>query len=376
MTNKNSNIEDLFRDAFESFDHPVDPSVWSNISAKLPQSLTPPSPGESLLSKLAGSTIAVKSAIGVISVAVITAGIVLFNNIDTPDNQHQIPIEETLVTPVTENDPVAIDLSNSDLVVTGEKKENKSDKTKNPGRFSPSQEPEKQYSSTQLGVASDQVNSLKYNVAEPSGVGQKSEDKSPVLSTIKPSQEKSSISPVENENSQKIPIARISASVLSGPMPLEVTFSNSGFGANPVWRFGDGTPSVSRDVVKHVFSQEGVYFVSLTTTASNGISFSDTIVIEVLAESGITFIPNVFTPNGDGINDIFEIQSKNILSLTVKVFDTQGKLINSWDLTDGYWDGKLPSGELAGPGNYFYQVVATGKDRKQYKKNGTLRLIR
>src|SRR5262249_70986 len=53
---------------------------------------------------------------------------------------------------------------------------------------------------------------------------------------------------------------------------------------------------------------------------------------------------NIFTPNGDGKNDVFEIKAKNLNSLAVTIFDQSGKLVYQWNGLDGMWDGNLADG--------------------------------
>ncbi len=75
-------------------------------------------------------------------------------------------------------------------------------------------------------------------------------------------------------------------------------------------------------------------------------------------------IPNVFTPNDDGINDVFTIYSQSLREFEIAIYDRWGKRvyhydgdINDWD----GWSGKIKNSERnASPGEYFYVITAKG----------------
>jgi gliding motility-associated-like protein len=86
-------------------------------------------------------------------------------------------------------------------------------------------------------------------------------------------------------------------------------------------------------------------------------------------------IPNVFSPDGDGINELFSFQTKGILTLNGRIFNRWGQEIYSWDNLINYWDGTY-KGTLVPEGVYFYVLESTNifYNTKVYK--GTVTLIR
>jgi gliding motility-associated-like protein len=85
---------------------------------------------------------------------------------------------------------------------------------------------------------------------------------------------------------------------------------------------------------------------------------------------------NVFTPNGDGINDFFSFSKENLLDIDVDIYNRWGQLIYSWDNINGSWDGTiLKSAKKASEGVYYY--VAKLLPRNGYLQNvkGYLNLI-
>lgn len=71
-------------------------------------------------------------------------------------------------------------------------------------------------------------------------------------------------------------------------------------------------------------------------------------------------LPNIFTPNGDGSNDILSIKSENLSELNVVILDQNNRVVFSTDNPDFRWDGTTLSGVSVPSGNYVYYV--TGKD--------------
>jgi len=67
-------------------------------------------------------------------------------------------------------------------------------------------------------------------------------------------------------------------------------------------------------------------------------------------------VPNVFTPNGDGFNDYFEIVSQNIYSFEIRVYSRWGLLIHKGSNLDLPWNGKI-LGEDAIEGVYFWHII-------------------
>ena len=87
-------------------------------------------------------------------------------------------------------------------------------------------------------------------------------------------------------------------------------------------------------------------------------------------------VPNVFTPNGDGQNDVFSIQQSNIQTLNCKIYDRWGGKV--WELKgpDESWDGHNQTGNPCNDGVYFYVLDAAGEDGKAYHQTGFVELLR
>jgi gliding motility-associated-like protein len=70
-------------------------------------------------------------------------------------------------------------------------------------------------------------------------------------------------------------------------------------------------------------------------------------------------IPNLFTPNGDGINDLFLVSAEGITQFEIQFFDRWGDLVFNSKSIDVSWDGKNSNGRKVSDGVYYYIVTYT-----------------
>lgn len=104
---------------------------------------------------------------------------------------------------------------------------------------------------------------------------------------------------------------------------------------------------------------------------------SDTVIIEFInCEPSVLIIPNVFTPNGDGMNDVFTIKSVKIASLNCEIYNRWGQKLYYWDGVKGTWDGRTTAGSEVPDGTYYFLLNAVSDDGENYFKKGSFSLIR
>lgn len=172
------------------------------------------------------------------------------------------------------------------------------------------------------------------------------------------------------------PIADISASTLSGEEDLEVTFTNNSTNATSyIWDLDIiQIPSNTTDPLTEVFSA-GEYEIILI--AQNGSCIDqDTvkIIVSPLSPPWI-HVPNVFTPNNDGSNDTFFIETKNVDELEVMIMNRWGNVMSEYSGISGAWDGQV-NGDPANEGVYFYKYRAVGNNGEELIGHGNVTLIR
>lgn len=133
-------------------------------------------------------------------------------------------------------------------------------------------------------------------------------------------------------------------------------------------------------LVNVVFPQES-FSLELFALDASGCVYSDNLQVNVLLNSSI-YVPNAFSPNGDGINDIVApFTDPSVVSIEYfeifsrwgeKVFSAENFAPNSGD---GNWDGYFKEKTL-NPGVFVYRLSATNKKGQTLVLNGSITLIR
>lgn len=194
--------------------------------------------------------------------------------------------------------------------------------------------------------------------------------------------------------------AEYSFDPLTGEAPLEVTFtvdssSNGGneAGIQYTWDYFE----ISMDSLDPVEStselitleQPGEYLTGMTARYNQCVYRFDS-EQSIKVDSSLLEIPNIFTPNEDGLNDYFQVKALSLQSFHGQIFNRWGKLVYEWDdwrTAEAGWNGKnMGTGGDAPSGTYFFVIKATGWDfdytEEEYKQyidkvyTGSLTLLR
>ena len=133
----------------------------------------------------------------------------------------------------------------------------------------------------------------------------------------------------------------------------------------------------SGEEFEYTFVQSGSYIVELraTFTDPNGLTVDypeegtapATFTVTV-SESKLE-MPNAFSPNGDGKNDIYRAKQSSLQSIVefkATIFNRWGQKLYQWTDPRGGWDGRY-NGKTVKDGVYFVNVVAKGADGVEYK---------
>jgi len=140
------------------------------------------------------------------------------------------------------------------------------------------------------------------------------------------------------------------------------------------WDFGDGTTGNGANQT-HTYTTAGTYTATLTAYNAQGCKSTYTMVITVLDINSWIHIPNIFTPNGDGTNDLFIIHSAGLVSFNAKIFDRWGVKLAELQSPEEGWDGRTLAGVKVTDGTYYYILQAQGSDKKAYDLNGFFMLL-
>ena len=134
-------------------------------------------------------------------------------------------------------------------------------------------------------------------------------------------------------------------------------------GASYAWSTGETTQTILVSDIPQL--------VTVIATLGHCSAF-DSILIDLSCD---VIIPNAFTPNGDGLNDEWQIIYKNITTLTLNLYNRWGELV--WQSTDPnkFWDGKNHGHECE-IGSYVYSLQVGFDNGKQIQRKGNVTLLR
>lgn len=152
-----------------------------------------------------------------------------------------------------------------------------------------------------------------------------------------------------------------------------IDLSNNAIGGT--WTIGSmTTPYVPGENPDYDHGQAGSYPVQLVVYNIGGCT--DSFALEVcIAPSTAIFIPDIFSPNGDGNNDRLFVRGGGIASMEFRVFDRWGGMVFHCSDNATGWDGTTGNGP-APSGVYVYTFSATMLSGKTLEMNGDLTLVR
>lgn len=136
---------------------------------------------------------------------------------------------------------------------------------------------------------------------------------------------------------------------------------------NPDYRF------YQKDL-DYTFTDDGTFYLRFVGSNADGTcsTYSDIFTVSIGASE--LKCPNAFSPNGDGVNDIWKVSYRSLIDFNCEIFNRNGQKIYGFtDPSDG-WDGTW-HGKTVKPGVYYYVIIATGADGKKYKKSGDINII-
>ncbi|MCR4602954.1 MAG: gliding motility-associated C-terminal domain-containing protein [Prevotella sp.] len=185
-----------------------------------------------------------------------------------------------------------------------------------------------------------------------------------------------------------------STSIDDGQAPLSVTFRANpsemdGYTPSYEWHFrllkdGEGQRELFvryEEDTQYTFNESGTYSIVLKTRLEQDGAELDSVAISIsIAESRLEF-PNAFSPNGDGINDIYKAKDqgqdawRSIVKFKAIIINRWGQKLYEWNDPAGGWDG-THNGHPVKEGVYFVQVSAKGADGRDYNIRKDVNLIR
>jgi len=158
-----------------------------------------------------------------------------------------------------------------------------------------------------------------------------------------------------------------------GPAPFYLSASTSGgyAGNKYTWTIVSGTTTDSihnpNSITAFVIpTAENINTYQVTVIDTCGNTASDMVIVNALLECKLN-IPNVFTPNGDGVNDYFLISGVGLRTYSLAIFDRWGRKVYESNDVKQSWDGKNVN-----DGTYYYVIKAESVNGKQFDEKGYL----
>jgi gliding motility-associated-like protein len=170
-----------------------------------------------------------------------------------------------------------------------------------------------------------------------------------------------------------------------GPQPATIAAPTINFTdqstSGPVewtWDFGDGYGSSLLQNPSYVYADTGTFTVMLIVSGPGGAcpdtAYSDLTIRPQL----LIWIPNAFTPNSNGNNDVFGpvfSDPSYVVSYQMLVFDRWGNMVFTTDDPYRSWDGKM-NGTMLPIDTYVYRITVSGLDGETSKFIGSVNIIR
>lgn len=182
---------------------------------------------------------------------------------------------------------------------------------------------------------------------------------------------------------------------MSGQAPLTGRFyanaeNTDGYTAYYEWRFtteGETEPYLTRyeQDTEYTFTTTGAHSIVLYATFTKGEEtieytqeyWSYTPALRVTISESKLEMPNAFSPNGDGINDIYRAKEgyQSLVEFHAYIFNRWGQKLYEWSDPAGGWDG-THNGKEVKDGVYFVLVKAKGADGRTFNIKRDVNLLR
>jgi gliding motility-associated-like protein len=140
------------------------------------------------------------------------------------------------------------------------------------------------------------------------------------------------------------------------------------------WNLGDGTTSTASSPLTHIYQAPGTYLAIVIAQSPEGCIDTAAVRIVVNILTSI-FIPNFFSPNGDGVNDLWTPSVTGIKNARWILYDRWGMEVFRGEGLPIVWDG-TKGGQVCPEGVYTYLIEVERFDGEKVRKAGTITLLR
>lgn len=144
------------------------------------------------------------------------------------------------------------------------------------------------------------------------------------------------------------------------------------------YQWQPGNTLSANDIFNPIASPEETTTYQVIVSNEGGCAAETSVtvnVVNLLCEAPFIFIPNAFTPNGDGVNDRFRVRGNNIDAVYLTIFNRWGQRVFESRDPEAAWDGTF-KGEQLPPDVYGYYALVQCFDGSTFEREGNLTLIR
>lgn len=342
-------IADLFKEQLFNHKVNVDPSVWNGISSSLSSAAAGTSATGSVLSNVSLITKIVALSSGLVGLGL---GTYFFVNDSTQDitSSTEIIIEE-------------ISSKTIDTIIEAPEIEKKENEKVVPAKTSVANKELK----TAYIQSEEHLELPYYSLDENTDLEEQIQPENKIQIDTKIQEE----IPIQIEEDQKIQEDKIDNSLEENIIAPELTVQIDKVG-NQLYRFQVLSSDELSDIqwefdeenfstgnkTEYYFSNSGDHKVIVSGYFNKELVVKE-LLISIEIEGEFTLLPNVFTPDNDGVNDQFFIESKGLTTFQLSIFDTSNKLVYQSTNPNFSWNGlhhltneKVPSG------TYYYTIAA------------------
>ncbi len=138
---------------------------------------------------------------------------------------------------------------------------------------------------------------------------------------------------------------------------------------------GDGSIYYDLRSLNHSYNDTGWFEVEHVVINTFNCPDTSTALVRINPET-LVFVPNAFSPNGDGTNEMFAPTAVGVKSYELRIYNRWGEEIFNSKTPEIGWDGNFPNGKPAPFGAYTWSVFAKGANDKVITKTGIVTLLK
>jgi gliding motility-associated-like protein len=146
-------------------------------------------------------------------------------------------------------------------------------------------------------------------------------------------------------------------------------------GVTYAWQPASGVSDPAIAAPTAVVNHTTMFYVTVSDGICSRTDSVKVLVHELLCEEPDIFVPDAFTPNGDGNNDVLYVRSRNIADMDLKIFDRWGELVFATTDQGKGWDGSY-KGKPVDPAVYVYWLTVHCLDGQKFFTKGNVTVIR